>query len=123
MDISDLISAYKSNSQKLGEIQQEYAPIQAEISRLKAEIQDAEFLIDEQMKHNAVKKYVADGLSITYKKSSRTFVRDENILPDKFFDFKKTLSLTKVKAAIESGEISPDVAEIIQVDNIQIKIG
>lgn len=76
--------------------------------------------IGDAMKEFGVEKIESDIIKLSFRKSKETVIEDESVLPDSCFETKRTVSKTKVKEGIESGEIKIG-AFIRENKSLQIK--
>jgi len=117
------------------DLQKQIAPIDGEITYLKSEIERLENLkkpklsnidrieqvIDGCLKHFAVDKLDLSIFKLSFRKSSRTVIIDESLLPKSCFTtIKKTIALGEIKKLIVSGKVK-EGAEIRTNSKLQIK--
>lgn len=57
---------------------------------------------------------------ITWRKSERVKIENENLLPHEYYKYKESVDLEKIKAALKAG-ISIDGCKIVEYKNIQVK--
>jgi hypothetical protein len=76
--------------------------------------------ISEAMKEFGVEKIESDLIKLSFRKSKETVIENELELPESCFEFKRTISKTKVKELIESGELTTG-AFIRENKSLQIK--
>jgi hypothetical protein len=95
-------------------------PLQTLYKAQNVAITDIEDEIDKYMVKMDLDIVEEAGYKVSYRKSNKTVVTDETKLPESVFEIKKTISLTKVKKALESGELKQG-AEIQENKNLQIK--
>jgi len=99
-------------------LQKEIKPIQEQIKQLQEQKEKALLFVDDHMKQNSIEKTIQNGFSISYRKSVRTVVCDEKLLPESAF--RKSLDLVKIKELINKGEILEEAAKLEIHQNLQI---
>lgn len=114
------LEQYKANRLELEAIQAQIKELQNLAKTLAQKDLELEASIDAEMQEMGEEKALHHGFTISYRKSSKTVVTDESVLPEKFFKVTKLPILTDIKKAIEAGEQFAG-AEIVECQNIQIK--
>lgn len=76
--------------------------------------------IDSAMREFGVEKIESDLIKLSFRKSKETIIEDESQLPESCFETKRSVSKTKVKELIESGQ-PVSGAHILEKKSLQIK--
>ena len=145
-DGEDLIERYEITREEINEKLEKYchvrsglirriSPIDGEIDFLKSEIKRLELLkkpmlshidriesvIDGCLRHFGVDKLELNIFNLSFRKSSKTVITDESLLPKSCFTtVKKPIALNEIKKLIDSGKVKAG-AEIQVNKNLQIK--
>ena len=124
LNLTDLLELRAQNLRKALELGEELrrisGPLQQQLDELSEQAQRLEKEIDQWMTENQKEKAEAAGFVVSYRKSYRTIVEDENLIPDHFCKVVRQPVLNDIKKAINEGEVVPG-ARIETKQNLQIK--
>ena len=124
LNLSDLLElraqTVKQHNDLTEEIQRLTEPLRTKQKEVQDRLESLEAHIDMWMTENQKEKAEAAGFVVSYRKSYRTIVEDESLIPDHFCKVVRQPVLNDIKKAINEGEQVPG-ARIETKQNIQIK--